>query len=297
MSNKQKQNQNNQNKEIALIFPEYFVKIIEELYDRDVPILNDDNLSDITKAYEKKVLFDIIKLSPKSISRITKSHRKSDDEKKILINSNALSHCDISCKGSVETGSYIDIKHKTLVHIKSDSIASIEYDLTKIWKSINDLILFKEKNNLPMFLFTNMNHQNYPLYYNKSNKRHCGFQNNAYKLIKKEFLHKFENNQYITNIFTNITSLNQIFCIMSECDVYITQNRVAEKQPTEKPEITYVEMWKEIFGTIGMLPKDCNCKAYGKAVYNRCVKSGKSLRGIRPIHDGNCSKKLIIPFH
>lgn len=288
-----KQNQNN---EITKIFPEYLVKIIEELYVRDVPILNDDNLSEIIKAYEKKVLFDIIKLSPKSISRITKSHRKSDDEKKILINSNALSHCDISCKGSAKNGSYINIKLKKLVHIKSDSIASIEYDLTKIWKSINDLILFKEKNNLPMFLFTDMNHKNYPLYYNKSNKRHCGFQNNAYKLIKKEFLHKFENNQDITNIFTNITSVNQIFCIMSECDdVYIKQNWVAEKQTTETPEITYVEMWKEIFETIGMLPKDCNCKAYGKAVYNRCVKSGKSLRGIRPIHTVKCSKKLI-PF-
>ena len=58
-------------------------------------------------------------------------------------------------------------------------------------------------------------------------------------------------------------------------------------------EINYEDMWKEIFETIGMLPKDCQCKAYGKAVYNRCVKSGRPLQGIRPVHSKECSKEIV----
>jgi len=276
--------------EISDNFENYFITLKKEINNT---YLNsnerNETVLDILKLYEKKVLFDILYLSPKSISRVTKSHRKSNDEKIILINANALSHCNIEER--VKIGSYLNTETKRLVHIKSESIPPVEYDLTKIWKSVENLICFKKRNNLSMHLFTDDNNQIYPLYYKNSTKKHCGFQNNSYKLIKQEFMNKFDN-KLIANIFKKITSLNQIFKKISTCDIEFEEcTNIDEKFITD--EINYNDMWKEIFETIGMLPKDCQCKAYGKAVYNRCVLSGKSLRGIRPKHSVECSKKIV----
>tara|TARA_B100002052_G_C15874143_1_gene596155 strand:+ start:1391 stop:2245 length:855 start_codon:yes stop_codon:yes gene_type:complete len=276
--------------EISDNFENYFITLKEKINNIYLNT-NESNetVLDILKIYEKKVLFDILYLCPKSVSRVTKSHRKSNDEKIILVNANALSHCNIEEK--VKIGSYINIENKRLVHMKSESIPAVEYDLTKIWKSVDNLICFKKKNNLPMYLFTDDNNQIYPLYYKNSKKKHCGFQNNSYKLIKQEFMNKFDN-KIIANIFKKITSLNQIFKKISTCDIKFEEcTNIGEQIITD--EINYNDMWKEIFETIGMLPKDCQCKAYGKTVYNRCVLSGKSLRGIRPKHSVECSKKLI----
>ena len=49
-------------------------------------------------------------------------------------------------------------------------------------------------------------------------------------------------------------------------------------------------MWEEIFNVTGELPKDCPCKQYSKALYNRCVIQGKPKRGIRTVHKNNCNK-------
>jgi len=271
-------------------FSKYFIKIYEDInniYRNTLNNENTENVYNILKIYEKKVLFDLIYLSPISISRETKSHRKALDEKKILINCNALSYCRLD--KSIEIGSYIDIDNKKLIHSKSNSIALIEYDLTKIWDSIHNIIRYKKEHDLEMYLFTDDNSKSYPLYYKNSNKKHCGFQNNSYKLIKQEIINKFDT-KIINDLFRNITSLNQIFKEISASEIILDKSINTDKI-IKKDEMNYNNMWKEIFETIGMLPKDCPCKAYSKAVYNRCVIYGKSLRGIRPKHSKECSKK------
>lgn len=285
----------NEEQENSEKFDDYFLTLYKSInieYINTKNSKNSKNIMDILKIYEKKVLFDILYLCPTSISRVTKSHRKANDNKLLLINSNALSYCNI--ENNVKVGSYIDIDNKKIIHIKSDSISSVEYDLSKIWESIQNLINFKKLNKLSMYLFTDENGQYYPLYYKNSIKKHCGFQNASYKLIKQEFLNKFDNTK-INNIFKKITSLNQIFKKISICNLTFEEyaNSNESLNLAIESEVNYNNMWKEIFETIGMLPKDCECKAYGSAVYNRCVINGKKLRGIRPKHSKECSKKII----
>ena len=78
---------------------------------------------------------------------------------------------------------------------------------------------------------------------------------------------------------------------------------IIEKKPIQKQEQTgvnkkiedsennkYFKMLEEIFNVTGELPKDCPCKQYSKALYNRCVIQGTPKRGIRTVHKNNCNK-------
>ena len=63
-----------------------------------------------------------------------------------------------------------------------------------------------------------------------------------------------------------------------------------ESDETTEDFPEYESMWEEIFTTIGLLPIDCPCKAYSKALYKRCVLENKPRRGLRPKHANDCTK-------
>ena len=71
------------------------------------------------------------------------------------------------------------------------------------------------------------------------------------------------------------------------------ENEEIEEETDDKvEEISEEDMWEEIFQTIGILPRDCPCKQYSKALYKRCVVDGKALRGLRPKHAIACTKQI-----
>lgn len=284
-----------------------------------------EKVNERLKQLETLLLFDLIQLCPRSKSRNTRSHRKKSNDKSVLINSSAMTLCYI-CDSENDIpndikngGSYLNLEDKTLTFIKLKDAVPIIFELTDIWDSVENVVNYTRENRINDVLFTGKNLQRYPLYYKGSTKKHLGFNNDSYNIVK----------QLVTKhcgegLFDRFPSLNSIFAYMNEINIKIREKTRLEEEIEEKrleeitkqsggnnvnsddndkeenenkaeviiEEISEEEMWEEIFQTIGILPRDCPCKQYSKALYKRCVVDGKTLRGIRPKHAIACTKQI-----
>ena len=272
------------------------------------------------KQLETLLLFDLIQLSPKSKARNTKSHRKKSNDKSVLINSSAMTLCYI-CDSENDIpndikngGSYLNLRDKTVTFLKLKDAVPIIFELSEIWDSVENVVNYRRENRINDVLFTAKNLQRYSLYYKGSTKKHLGFNNDSYNTVK----------QLVTKhcgegLFDIFPSLNSIFAYMNEINTKIREKTRLEEEMEEiakqsggndvnndendkeendnkteviPEEISEEEMWEDIFQTIGILPRDCPCKQYSKALYKRCVVDGKKLRGIRPKHAIACTKQI-----
>lgn len=281
------------------------------------------------KQLEALLLFDLIQLAPKSKSRNTKSHRKKSNDKSVLINSSALSRCFICdseeyIQDDVKNGgSYLNLEDKTITFLKLKDAVPIIFEISEIWDSVENVVNFTRENNINNVLFTAKNLQRYPLYYKGGTKKHLGFNKDSYNIIKELVIKHCEE-----GIFDIFPSLNSMFAYMSEINNKIIERdrniqEIEEKRLEEiakqsggndvnddnnddnnddendnktefiAEEISEEAMWEDIFQIIGILPRDCPCKQYSKALYKRCVVDGKALRGIRPKHAIACTKQIV----
>jgi len=271
------------------------------------------------KQLETLLLFDLIQLSPKSKARNTKSHRKISNNKSVLINSSAMTLCFI-CDSEKDIpndikdgGSYVNLGDKTITFIKLKEAVPIIFELTEIWDSVENVVNYSRENRINNVLFTTKNLQRYPLYYKGGTKKHLGFNNDSYNIIK-ELVTKHCGE----GVFDKFPSLNSIFAYMNEINSKIREETRIEEEIEEiakqgggndandgnndeendnkteliPEEISEEAIWEDIFETIGILPRDCPCKQYSKALYKRCVVDGKTLRGIRPKHAIACTKQI-----
>jgi len=266
------------------------------------------------KQLETLLLFEFIKLSPLSMERKTRSHRKVDTDNRLIINGHTLCVCYISQDGNkpqqidnLGWGSYIDMKKKTLNYYKNKHTTPVVYDLNKIWNSIVEIVKFKEENKLNMILFTNKRAQKYELYYPNSSQKHRSFLKDSYNLVK----YLVEKNCGFGK-FDNYPTINSIFVFMNKYNIDNPPQETSENlheleietKETEEnsvlngganSELDPELMWEEIFEVLGILPRDCQCKQYGISLYERCVINGKSRKGLRPKHKPGCTK-IISPL-
>ena len=279
-----------------------------------------EKVSERLKQLETLLLFDLIQLSPRSKSRNTKSHRKKSNDKSVLINSSALTLCFICDRNEdmpddIKTGgSYLSLEDKTITYLKLKDAIPIIFDLSEIWDSVENVVNYTRENSINNVVFTTKNLQRYPLYYKGGTKKHLGFNNDSYNSVKELVKLHCGNDTF------EFPTLNSIFGYMNEInekmkernrlekeadlqsggnDEEIEEQEEQEEQEEEEEtgdrleEISEEEMWEDIFQTIGILPKDCPCKQYSKALYKRCVVEGKALRGIRPKHAIGCTKQIV----
>lgn len=270
------------------------------------------------KQLETLLLFEFIKLSPLSMKRKTRSHRKVDVDNRLIINGHTLCVCYISQDGNkpqqidnLGWGSYIDMKKKTLNYYKNKKCTQVVYDLSKMWSSIVEIAKFKEENKLNMVLFTNKRAQKYELYYPNSTQKHRSFLKDSYSLVK----YLVEKNCGFGK-FDDYPTINSIFVFMNKYNIdnphssCTTEEQEESENESEEPaatidggvktdtvnsELDPEFMWEQIFEVLGILPRDCQCKQYGISLYDRCVVNGKSRKGLRPKHKPGCTK-IICPI-
>ena len=277
-----------------------------------------EKVSERLKQLETLLLFDLIQLSPRSKSRNTKSHRKKSNDKSVLINSAALTLCFICDRkedipDEIENGgSYLSLEDKTITYLKLKGAIPIIFDLSEIWDSVENVVNYTRENGINNVLFTTKNLQRYPLYYKGGTKKHLGFNNDSYNMIKELVTFHCGNDTF------EYPTFNSIFADMNRINEKIKERNRLEKEMEEEnleeiakqsggndeneeieeetddkvEEISEEDMWEEIFQTIGILPRDCPCKQYSKALYKRCVVDGKTLRGLRPKHAIACTKQI-----
>jgi len=270
------------------------------------------------KQLETLLLFEFIKLSPLSMERKTRSHRKVDTDNRLIINGHTLCVCYISKDGNkpqqidnLGGGSYIDMKKKTLTYYKNKKCIHVVYDLSKMWSSIVEIAKFKDENKLNMVLFTNKRAQKYELFYPNSTQKHRSFLKDSHNLVKylvekKCGFGKFDDYPTINSIFVFMNKYNidnpHSSCTTEEQEE--SENESEEpaatidggvKTDTVNSELDPEFMWEQIFEVLGILPRDCQCKQYGISLYDRCVVNGKSRRGLRPKHKPGCTK-IICPI-
>lgn len=271
------------------------------------------------KQLETLLLFEFIKLSPLSMERKTRSHRKVDTDNRLIINGHTLCVCYISKDGNkpqqidnLGGGSYIDMKKKTLTYYKNKKCIHVVYDLSKMWSSIVEIAKFKDENKLNMVLFTNKRAQKYELFYPNSTQKHRSFLKDSHNLVKylvekKCGFGKFDDYPTINSIFVFMNKYNidhpkapdeseneieeteELYTYMGTVQNGTVQNG------TVNSELDPEFMWEQIFEVLGILPRDCQCKQYGISLYDRCVVNGKSRRGLRPKHKPGCTK-IICPI-
>ena len=248
------------------------------------------------KQLEERLLFEILDLNPKSKIHRNKSHRsKEESDKTFYLNSASLSN-SIIVKDGIKPkiidenngGSYVDIsnlEHITMYYYKKSGGNPIIFDFSPLKKTIKDIYDNKKSYKFPLVLFSNSKLEAYPIYYEDSNKKHCGFANDSYKIVSK-------------HIQDLPSTLNELFKLLPNTDNIIEEKTIQKKQDQtggnkiieDSENNKYFKMWEEIFNITGELPKDCPCKQYSKALYNRCVIQGKPKRGIRTVHKNNCNK-------
>jgi hypothetical protein len=248
------------------------------------------------KQLEERLLFEILDLNPKSKIHRNKSHRsKEESDKTFYLNSSSLSN-SIIVKDGIKPkiidenngGSYVDIsnlEHITMYYYKKSGGNPIIFDFSPLKKTIKDIYDNKKSYKFPLVLFSNSKLEAYPIYYEDSNKKHCGFANDSYKIVSK-------------HIQDLPSTLNELFKLLPNTDNIIEEKTIQKKQNQtggnkiieDSENNKYFKMWEEIFNITGELPKDCPCKQYSKALYNRCVIQGKPKRGIRTVHKNNCNK-------
>jgi len=278
-----------------------------------------DKVSERLKQLETLLLFDLIQLSPRSKSRNTKSHRKKSNDKSVLMNSSALTLCFIcdskeDIPDDIENGgSYLNLEDQTITYLKLKDAIPIIFDLSDIWDSVENVVNYSRENCINNVLFTAKNLQRYPLYYKGGTKKHLGFNNDSYNIVKELVtLHcgsdTFEFPTF-NSIFAHMNRINEKMKEINRLEKEMEEEGLEEgleeiakqsggddenDEETEDKveEISEEEMWEDIFQTIGILPRDCPCKQYGKALYKRCVIDGKALRGIRPKHAIGCTKQI-----
>jgi len=278
-----------------------------------------DKVSERLKQLETLLLFDLIQLSPRSKSRNTKSHRKKSNDKSVLMNSSALTLCFIcdskeDIPDDIENGgSYLNLEDQTITYLKLKDAIPIIFDLSDIWDSVENVVNYSRENCINNVLFTTKNLQRYPLYYKGGTKKHLGFNNDSYNIVKELVtLHcgsdTFEFPTF-NSIFAHMNRINEKMKEINRLEKEMEEEGLEEgleeiakqsggddenEEETEDKveEISEEEMWEDIFQTIGILPRDCPCKQYGKALYKRCVIDGKALRGIRPKHAIGCTKQI-----
>lgn len=247
------------------------------------------------KQLEELLLFEILKLNPKSQIHKNKSHRsREESEKQFYLNTASLSNCIITKDGTkpkdIEDnngGSYIDISNLdniSMYYYKKSGSTPIIFDFTPLIKTMKQIYDMKKAYKFPLVIFSNSKLQPYPIYYEDSNKKHCGFANDNHRIVSN----------YIDNV---PSTLNELFKILP-ATIPIHADAPAEPQPEKQTggakddseSNKYFKMWEEIFDVTGELPKDCPCKQYSKALYNRCVLQGKPKRGVRTVHKDKCNK-------
>ena len=266
------------------------------------------------KQLETLLLFEFIKLSPLSMERKTRSHRKVDTDNRLIINGHTLCVCYISKDGNkpqqidnLGGGSYIDMKKKTLTYYKNKKCIHVVYDLSKMWSSIVEIAKFKDENKLNMVLFTNKRAQKYELFYPNSTQKHRSFLKDSHNLVKYLVEKKCGFGK-----FDDYPTINSIFVFMNKYNIDHPPQETAEEvidtahavgppssgggsTQNSSSELDPEFMWEQIFEVLGILPRDCQCKQYGISLYERCVVNGKPRRGLRPKHKPGCTK-IISPL-
>ena len=274
------------NDEQIKIFGTMIYKICSEL--ENIP--NKDNPISQIKLIERVLLLKLLCLCPNSNSRQTKSHRAKSDEKKILIHGQLLCRCHINaCVEDLEKGeSCLDNENKTIVFIKSDTKNPIVFDVSKHWETIEYLKTLKMTSNAKCMLFTNDKNMEYPLYYQNSTKRHIGFMIDYHKFISILINGKCVVPGTLNDMFKALCVYNKQF-YKKEKDK--EKKTYGGKPKNNESKLSQVQ-WEEIYNNLGIIPKDCLCGQYGKALYKRCILEKKPQRGLRPFHKEGCTKVL-----
>ena len=188
-------------------------------------------------------------------------------------------------------------------------------------KTIQDLYDMKSKPGGSMVLFTNAKGVGYPLHYNGSNgKKHQGFTNDAYANIRGLLVGRMRLIPETLNDMFGRMDVYNGFAGHHQDDEDEDDEENQEENPAEtsvqsgggggggggqqrSPPVQtqqdredeayhYTKRWEELFSLVGIMPTDCPCKEYSRALYKRCVLDGKPRRGLRPIHKEGCSKEL-----
>ena len=139
-------------------------------------------------------------------------------------------------------------------------------------------------------------------------KKHRGFTNDSYTLLETmmkkhctihiDALHDFGS---LNNVFVAIHEYNasQQAKIQNQNqdnkDDNKDDNNIEDKKDDthqKSDTLFYDVMWEHIFEGLGVLPRDCSCKAYSRTLYERCIVLGKPRKGLRPKHDTWCNKKV-----
>ena len=272
-----------------------FGSIINQINSELKYITPKENPTSQIKQTERVLLVAILNDCVMSFPRQTKSHRSKSDEKRTIIHGNVLSRCHIQTnkETNIQKGeSYLDHLNKTIIFKKSESCDPIVFEVKIHWDTIKYLCTIKETNNSSQMLFTNDKLAEYPLFYQGSTKRHNGFITESYKLICALINGK----SIVPGTF------NDMFKIMCEYNtkykpkIAISNKQYGGKQQNVKEQETSTDLtksqWEEIFNTLGIMPKDCPCNQYGKALYKRCILEGKPQKGLRPFHKEGCTRIL-----
>ena len=244
------------------------------------------------KLIEHVLLLKLMCSCTYSYPRQTKSHRSKTDEKRVLIHGHVLSRCHIN-NGveNLEKGeSYLDHKNKTIVFLKSESKNPIIFDVSEHWETIEYLKTIKMTNNASHMLFTNEKHMEYPLYYHNSTKRHVGFMVDAHKVVSMLINGECVIPGTLNDMFKILCVYNTKFRNRNETNVKHQQS--GGSGVCEDVDFLKQTQWEEIYNVLGIIPKDCPCGQYGKALYKRCILEKKLQRGLRPFHKEGCTKVL-----
>ena len=254
------------------------------------------------KSNEELLFFELLRLSPLSLPYKNKSHRSKElSENKFVINCDSLSNCIIQCDSAKPEsinknngGSYIDLSNYNLYYYKKARIKlPIIYNLSSLKNIIQSIYNLKLEYSYPLYLFSNSKLEPYPIYYNNSNKKHCGFITDYYNILSFN-IKKYVNTESLED---TPKTVNNIFKKINEIKEEKNKEEISDSKDINKNNESdivndYSSRWDEIFNVLGMLPKDCPCKQYSKCLYDRCVIKGKPKRGIRPKHMPFCTKKL-----
>lgn len=260
---------------------QHFYRILQNLKDE---VRNEHELYEKHKLYEICLLFDLLVNSKKSNKRDIRSHRQKNFDTTICLQSLLLFHCVIVSneneRDSVLNANQSALLGDQLYYIKyiqkNDNLYKIPFvfDLENI-NFLQDFIKFK-KETFAKTLFSDKNLNAF------TTKR--AFESDIQKRINKICRNygKFSEDMLFDISNTTLNNLFQYFEVFKVPTVIIPV------------PVLPVPTWDEIYEKTGVVPRDCQCKAYSKALYERCVRQCKGIRGLCPKHAEYCDKKIVL---
>ena len=269
---------------------QHFTRILQNLKN-EVRNEQYEQLFEKQKLYEICLLFDLLVNSKKSNKRDIRSHRQKDFDTTISLQSLLLSHCVIVSneneRDSVLNANQSALLGDQLFYIKyiqkKDNLYRIPFvfDLGNI-TFLPDFINFKNetRNNI---VFSDRNLSAF------ATKR--AFESDIQKRIHKICRNYGECSEDMLFDISK-TTLNNIF---KDFEVFKVVQTVPTTPTVPVPTVpTENMMWEEIYEKTGVVPRDCQCKAYSNALYDRCIRQCKGIRGLCPKHAEDCDRRLVL---